>query len=242
MHEVANLAVWYLVFVFSTTCHEAAHAWVAYRGGDPTAYSLGHVTLDPTPHIRRSPFGMVVIPILSFLFPLLVGQGGHGWMIGWASVPVNRQWAVKHPRRAAVMSLAGPAANLLLAALSLGVMRLLLDNDVLVMAPPSEIIKLESLVAVPDGHNVNTLLGALAKGLSVMLFLNLILGLFNLVPLPPLDGASALEGAAPRATAGFFQLLREVPAVEFLGLLVAWRFFPYVWWPAFFNTVTLLHV
>ncbi len=235
MHEVANLAVWYLVFVFSTTCHEAAHAWVAYRGGDPTAYSLGHVTLDPTPHIRRSPFGMVVIPILSFLYPLLTGQGGHGWMIGWASVPVNRQWAVNHPRRAAVMSLAGPVANLTLALVSFTAMRLLLGNDVLV---PGD--RLDSLVAVPDGHGVNSLLGALAKGLSVMLFLNVLLGLFNLVPLPPLDGASVLEGAAPRATAGFFQLLRDVPAVEFLGLLVAWRFFPYVADPALTTVVRLL--
>ena len=236
MHEVANLAVWYLVFVFSTTCHEAAHAWVAYRGGDLTAYSLGHVTLDPTPHIQRSPFGMVIVPILSFVFPLLMGQPSHGWMIGWASVPVNRQWAVNHPRRAAVMSLAGPAANLLLAALSLLAMRLLLDNGVLV---PGR--SFDALVAVPDGQSVNTLLGAAAKGLSVMLFLNVILGLFNLLPLPPLDGAGVLEGAAPRATAGFFQLLRDVPAVELLGLLVAWRYFEYLALPALGVVVGLLH-
>lgn len=239
MHEVANLAVWYLVFVFSTTCHEAAHAWIAHRGGDSTAYSLGHVTLDPTPHIRRSPFGMVVVPILSFLFPLLLGEARHGWMIGWASVPYNRQWAVNHPRRAALMSLAGPAANLLLAAISLGTMRILLGNDVVTLAPIAEIARLESLVTVHDGQSVNSLLGALAKGLSVMLFLNLILGLFNLVPLPPLDGAGVLEGAAPRATAGFFQLLRDVPAVELLGLLVAWRFFPYLWYPALDLMLTL---
>jgi Zn-dependent protease len=240
MHEVANLAVWYLVFVFSTTCHEAAHAWVAYRGGDLTAYSLGHVTLDPTPHIRRSPFGMVIVPILSFALPLLMHRPGEPspepWMIGWASVPVNRQWAVNHPRRAALMSLAGPAANLLLAALALGAMRLLLDNGVLV---PGQ--RLDSLVTVPDGQSVNTMIGALAKGLSVMLVLNVILGLVNLMPLPPLDGAGVLEGAAPRATAGYFQLLRDVPAVELLGLLVAWRFFPYLAWPALGIVVGLLH-
>jgi Zn-dependent protease len=216
--DVANLAVWYLVFVLSTTCHEAAHAWVAYRGGDLTAYSLGHVSLDPTPHIRRSPFGMVVIPIISFLWG--------GWMIGWASVPVNRRWAVDHPRRAALMSLAGPAANLLLASLALLAMRLLVAGDVLWPSAngPS--------VTVPEGHEANTLLGALAKGLSVMLVLNVILGLFNLFPLPPLDGASVLEGAAPRATASLYRQLHDVPAIEFLGLMIAWRFFPYVSEPA----------
>jgi len=157
------------------------------------------------------------------------------WMLGWASVPVNRQWAINHPRRASVMSLAGPAANLLLASLSLLAMRLLVDNGILVHGNAYD-----ALVAVPDGQNVNTLLGALAKGLSVMLFLNVILGLFNLVPLPPLDGAGVLEGAAPRATAGFFQLLRDVPAVELLGLLVAWRYFPLVAYPALGVVVTLL--
>jgi Zn-dependent protease len=240
MHDVANLAVWYLVFVFSTTCHEAAHAWVAYRGGDLTAYSLGHVTLDPSPHIRRSPFGMVIVPILSFMLPILTGDGGHGWMIGWASVPVNRRWAVDHPRRAAVMSLAGPLANLLLAAVALVVMRLLVQEGVFV-APSGHGFDLDSLVTLPDGQGINTPLGAVARGLSVTLGLNVLLGLFNLIPLPPLDGASAVEGAAPRASAGIYRRLREIPAIEFLGLMIAWRYFPYVAVPALAFVVGLLH-
>jgi Zn-dependent protease len=233
MHElnIANLAVWYLVFVFSTTCHEAAHAWVAYRGGDLTAYSLGHVTLDPTPHIRRSPFGMVVVPIVSFLLG--------GWMIGWASVPVNQRWAASHPRKAALMSLAGPAANLLLAALALLAMRVLVSNEVLLA--PTGSVSYQNLVTVPDGQELNSPLGAVARALSVTLVLNVLLGLFNLVPIPPLDGASALEGAAPRSTAGLYQRLREVPAFEFLGLMIAWRFFPYVSMPALRFVVDLLH-
>jgi Zn-dependent protease len=96
-------------------------------------------------------------------------------------------------------------------------------------------------VTVPDGEEMNTLLGALARGLSVMLVLNVILGLFNLIPLPPLDGASVLEGAAPRATASLYQQLREVPAAEFLGLMIAWRFFPYVSEPALDFVAGLLH-
>src|SRR5262249_2754835 len=95
---------WYLAFVFSTTFHEAAHAWTALKLGDDTAYRSGQVSLDPTPHIRRCPIGMVVVPILSYFFG--------GWMIGWASAPYDREWAIKYPRRAALMSLAGPASNL----------------------------------------------------------------------------------------------------------------------------------
>lgn len=226
--NLASLAVWYLVFVFSTTCHEAAHAWAAYRGGDLTAYSLGHVTLDPTPHIRRSPFGMVVIPLMSYLFS--------GMMIGWASVPVNARWAASNPRRAALMSLAGPAANLLLAALAIVAMRLLVAGGVLV-APEAGI----PLVMVPDGTAPQSLLGALASALTILALLNVVLGLFNLVPLPPLDGASVLEGAAPRATAGMYQRLREIPAFDFLGLMIAWRFFPYVSDPALRFASNLLH-
>src|SRR3954469_8862925 len=91
----------YVVFLFSTTCHEASHALVAKLGGDTTA--ARQVTLNPLPHIQREPWGMVVIPILSFLFT----QG----MIGWASAPFDPSWQRRHPRRAALMALAGPAAN-----------------------------------------------------------------------------------------------------------------------------------
>lgn len=219
--QLADLFIWYPVFVFSTTCHEAAHAWVAYRGGDHTAYADGHVSLDPLPHIRRSPMGMVGIPIISFLLG--------GWMIGWASVPLNPEWARKYPRRAALMSLAGPAANLTLALLAFGVMRGLIAADVL-QATGSGL--LADLVALPNEHDHKSPLGFVVRALSLTLGLNVILGLFNLIPLPPLDGAAALEGAAPRATGGFYARLREIPAFELLGLLVAWRVFPSVASPA----------
>ena len=80
-----------------------------------------------------------------------------------------------------------------------------------------------------------------ARALTILALLNVVLGLFNLVPLPPLDGASVLEGAAPRATAGMYQRLREIPAFDFLGLMIAWRFFPYVSDPALRFASHLLH-
>ena len=67
MESMTKAVIWYVAFVFSTTLHEAAHAFAALKGGDPTAYEGGQVTIDPTPHIRRSPFGMVVVPILSLI-------------------------------------------------------------------------------------------------------------------------------------------------------------------------------
>ena len=65
--------LWYAVFVISTTFHEAAHGFAALRFGDPTARDAGLVTLDPLPHIQRSPFGMVVVPILSFIVSATAG-------------------------------------------------------------------------------------------------------------------------------------------------------------------------
>jgi Zn-dependent protease len=179
------------------------------------------VSLDPLPHIRRSPMGMVVIPIISFL--------AGGWMIGWASVPLNPEWARRYPRRASLMALSGPAANLTLALVAFGIMRALIAGDVLV---PSGGLSLADLVALPGAEDHKSPLSFLIRALSLTLGLNVILGLFNLIPLPPLDGAAALEGAAPRATGGFYTRLREIPAFELLGLLVAWRLFPSVAGPA----------
>src|SRR3954469_11039330 len=102
--------IWYVVFLFSTTCHEAAHAFVSKREGDLTAFESGQVTLNLSPHIRREPFGMVLFPIASFL----IG----GWMMGWASAPYDPAWSSRYPHKAAKMALAGPAANFVLAVLA----------------------------------------------------------------------------------------------------------------------------
>src|ERR1700675_5131548 len=95
--------VWYVAFLFSTTCHEAAHALVAKLGGDETAAQGGQVSLNPVPHIQREPWGMVVIPILTF-----ISTRG---MIGWASAPFGPHWQRKYPRRPALVAPAGPAAH-----------------------------------------------------------------------------------------------------------------------------------
>lgn len=157
----------YMVFLFSTTCHEASHALVAKIGGDSTAALGGQVSLNPIPHIRRSPFGMVVFPLLSFF---LSGGG----MIGWASAPYDPLWERRHPRRAGWMALAGPAANFTLMFLAVLAIRAgryfqLFHRDPVSGAP--------SLVGIT---------------LSVIFSLNLLLGTFNLLPVPPLDGSAGI--------------------------------------------------
>jgi len=222
-----GLLVWYLVFLFSTTFHEFSHAFLAYKGGDLTAYETGHVTLDPSPHIRRSPVGMVLVPLISYV--------QLGWMIGFASVPFNAEWGRLNPRRQALMSLAGPLANLLLAVIALGAMRILLATNVFQYA---EVGGAQYVEALHGG--ARSPLNALAMALSVMLKLNVVLFLFNLIPVPPLDGAGVLSGFFPKSFGSLYERMRRIPAFEFLGLLLAWQVFPYLAGPAFRVVLRLL--
>ena len=113
MDHLGSGLIYYLAFLFSTTVHEAAHAWAAKLGGDLTAYHGGQVSLDPRPHIRREPVGMVLLPIISTLVS--------GWPFGFASAPYDPEWALRYPQRAGWMAVAGPASNLLISAICVAV-------------------------------------------------------------------------------------------------------------------------
>jgi Zn-dependent protease len=216
---LAVLPLWYAVFLLSVTCHEAAHAFVAFRGGDATAYHGGQVTLNPIPHIRREPFGTVLVPLLTYV--------SMGWMMGWASAPYDPLWEQRHPRRAAAMAAAGPLANLALAAVAFVLLRVGLSSSLWVPAAP-ELFGVDRLVMPPQPEA--TALEAVGRLCSLALFLNLLLFLFNLIPLPPLDGAAVVAGLSP-AAARLRDTLRSSGIGGLLGLLVAmyairWMFGP----------------
>lgn len=188
--------LWFVAFLFSTTCHEAAHALAAKLGGDETASAGGQVTLNPIPHIRREPFGMVLVPILSFL--------ASQRMIGWASAPFDPNWQRRYPHRAAWMALAGPAANFTL---------MLLAGIVLRLGVTHGWFQTQAL----RGDRASLLY----LTLDIFFSLNLFLGAFNLLPFPPLDGSTALTLLMPERTAlGYLDWLRESP-FRMVGLLLA---------------------
>jgi Zn-dependent protease len=135
------------------------------------------------------------------------------------------------------MALAGPTANLLLAVAAFGIIQALFAAQVLV--PNFQTESVFDLLAVPGG-DTRSPLGAIARALSILLMLNVLLGLFNLIPMPPLDGAAVLEGASPRLAGGLYARLREVPMASILGLLVAWRLFDYVSTPVMRFMVRLM--
>lgn len=198
---------WYAVFVFSTVCHEFAHAWSANRLGDPSARAF--ITLNPLPHIMRSPFGMVVIPLVLFI----VSKGG--WMFGYASVPISVAWALGFPKRYAFVSLCGPLANLALLLVSVGGLAALVHSGAL----------------TPDTMNSDSLDTPAQAGafvLSILLKLNLILLVFNLIPLPPMDGAALPAFFIPRQhLQGYFNVV-WAPYAGLAGLIMAYYIFPIV--------------
>jgi len=216
--EMLALAViWYIVFLFSTTCHEGSHALAAKLGGDLTAFHGGQVTLNPIPHMQREPFGTVLVPMLTFFLM--------GWMIGWASVPYDPDWQRRYPRRAAWMAMAGPAANFALMILAAIAIRI---GVALGHFRAPETI---TFTRITEATNPE-IFGFLATLLSVMFLLNLVLGTFNLLPVPPLDGHTGITLLmSERRALRFLDWSRE-QAFGFLGILIAWlaygRLFRYV--------------
>jgi Zn-dependent protease len=224
--DFGTALIWFTAFLFSTTVHEAAHAFVAWRLGDPTAYHGGQVSLNPAPHVAREPIGMLVLPLLTSLT--------QGWAIGWASAPYDPSWAERYPKRAAIMSAAGPAGNLLLALLALGLLRVGLASGWFM---PPERVSFDSLVEMASGSGPNVL----TTVLSVMLMLNVILGVFNLLPLPPLDGASVITLFLPEDLALRMRQLATNGMFSMVGLVVAWQVFPSIMRPLFSFVLLLVH-
>jgi Zn-dependent protease len=226
MPNMAEGFLWYLAFLFSVVCHEASHAFAALKLGDTTAYNGGQVTLDPLPHIKREPFGTVIMPILSFL--------AGGWMIGWASAPYDPVWARTYPRRSALMALAGPLANFLVL-VAVGVVIHIGIAMGLFYAPDS--INFSHIVASrQDG-----MLVGVAALLSIMFSLNVLLFIFNLIPVPPLDGSGAIPLLVTREKAGAYMDLVHNRQFSFLGIFIAWNVFDFIFDPIHLLFINLLY-
>ncbi len=188
MNPIQYLSVALLPLVFAITLHEAAHGWVADRLGDPTARQQGRLSFNPLRHI--DPIGTIVVPLVLLLLS--------GFIFGWARpVPVDTR-NLRHPRRdMALVALAGPGANLLMA-IAWGVV------GKLAFHLPAGL----AWAAVP-----------LALMGKIGLFLNLILLVLNLLPLPPLDGSRVLAWLLPARQAQWLDRIEPYGILILLGLL-----------------------
>ena len=177
--DFAQVFIIFIVLVFSLTVHEMAHAWTADQLGDPTARLLGRVSLNPIVHADL--IGTVIFPILALVSGLS--------LIGWAKpVPVNIR-RLGHPRRDYIaVAAAGPASNL---ALAVGAAL------VLHLVPVSPMTLGEPNLSAP-----------IASLLSRAIQLNVLLALFNMIPIPPLDGGNVLSGLLPLRFASVFNMIR----------------------------------
>ena len=218
----------YVVFVFAVTVHEAAHAWAAKLGGDLTAYNGGQVSIDPIPHMRREPFGMVILPLITVSIS--------GWPFGYASAPYDPAWAHRFPKRAAWMALAGPGANLAMVLLAALLIRIGVGLDQL--EPPSSVFFSQVTAATGTASGLGS---AVAYALSIFFSMNLLLFLLNMIPVPPLDGSGAMPLLLPESWCEAYQRFVSQPMLGWIGIFIAWQIFGEIFHPCFFLAIELLY-
>jgi Zn-dependent protease len=201
--NIAQIFIGFIVLLFSLTVHESAHAWTADRLGDPTARMLGRVSLNPMVHADL--IGTIVFPLLAMVSGIP--------LIGWAKpVPVVGRH-LHHPRRDFVLvAAAGPASNLLVA----------IGAALLLSVFPISPMRIgEPNVSVP-----------LAALLSNAVRLNVLLAVFNMIPIPPLDGGNVLAGVLPGRLAVSYNRLRPYGFVLLYALMLSGRLFYIIGPPA----------
>ena len=177
--DIAQIAIAFIVLLFSLTVHEMAHAWTADRLGDPTARRQGRVTLNPIAH--ADPIGTVLFPLIA----MITGAP----LIGWAKpVPVDIRQLRHHERDYVLVAAAGPASNIVMAVAA---------ALILALMPVSPVVLGETNTTAP-----------LAAFLTRMVVLNVLLAVFNMLPIPPLDGGNVLSGLLPRRIAYTFDQIR----------------------------------
>jgi Zn-dependent protease len=169
--RIALALMGYVVLLFSLSVHESAHGWMALRQGDDTAARQGRITLNPLSHI--DPLGTLLIPLLQFLYSGIP-------LLGWAKpTPVGAHNFRRLARGHVLVAFAGPASNLLLAVLFTGGL----------------FVGLRYLGLPSDPRDPHLVVRLLTAGVQI----NVVLALFNLVPLPPLDGSWLASWGLPRS-------------------------------------------
>jgi Zn-dependent protease len=201
--EHVDIVFQLIAFLFAISVHESAHAWMANQRGDPTARMLGRITLNPIKHI--DPFGTVLLPLVAMLTHLPV--------LGWAKpTPVDPRNFKNHVLDDILTSVAGPVSNFVVASLAVLVL-----GFVKLVSPLGRQI----IFGIPQGWvspDMTSFLLPVCLLLYELMVINVVLGVFNLIPVPPLDGSHVLRHFLPAAA------LRVYDAVGYFGLflLVFW--------------------
>jgi len=214
LHKLSIIAI---PVILAITFHEAAHGWVAFKKGDPTAKMLGRVTLNPFPHI--DPFGTILLPAIMIWMNM-------GMVFGWAKpVPVNFRLLRDQKRDPIYVAAAGVVTNLALAALSGILFRILTAID------PALFLEAMTHGAAPlTDTPARAVLVPLTLMCEFSVRINVLLAVFNLIPVPPLDGGRIAVGLLPpRPSMALASVERYGMLIVLLLLMVGplgiiWRF------------------
>jgi Zn-dependent protease len=193
-----NVSIWVIPVLIAITLHEVAHGWMARYFGDRTAELLGRLSLNPLRHI--DPIGTVLVP------GLMLAVGGP--VFGWAKPVPTATSVLRNPRRAMIfVALAGPAANIFMAAMWCAV--------------------LGAIIRVKGNVTLDYWIAEMAQA---GIWVNVVLAVFNLLPIPPLDGGRVLAGLLPPRLAARLEKIEPVGLVLVLGLsafgMFGWLFDP----------------
>jgi Zn-dependent protease len=185
-----KILIWFAIFLLSLTVHECAHAFAAEKSGDPTGRYLGRITLNPIPHIDI--LGTVIFPLIAFTSGAM--------MFGWAKpVPFNpmnlrdRRWGE------IVIALAGPFSNILLVILFMIITKLVITDPMMLLGNDNDPV---------------------AMVLNTGIQLNIVLAVFNLIPIPPLDGHHVLRNLLPDSLAEAYAQIPDMVGFAVLLLLI----------------------
>ena len=191
-----NLWLWFIILVPSVVLHEVAHGYVAYLFGDPTAKERHRLTLNPIAHV--DPFGTILMPGLLLLL--------HFPAFGYAKpVPVNISRLRKPRQQALWVSLAGPAVNVVLSVIGYVICRFSITG----------VVHTANGVAAYVSHHDLFVFG------ETLGLVNLVLAVFNLIPIPPLDGSAIIERFLPRRSlAKYYQLRARALPLFFIALIL----------------------
>lgn len=203
--DVVQLISTMAVLMLSLSVHESAHAWTANRLGDSTARHLGRISLNPLVHADL--FGTVLVPLIAFM--------GSGFIIGWAKpVPVNTA-ALRNPKRDYMLVAgAGPVSNLILASGLFAILFLLKSSS-----PSMELLVNQAVRGVGRGSGAEGILIPLISMAYFGVWINILLAIFNMIPVTPLDGASVLRGLLPDALAPSYDALQTYGFVILIALI-----------------------
>ena len=198
---VSHLIIFMVVLLLAISAHEAGHAWMSYKFGDDTAFMLGRVTLNPIAH--TDPIGTLLIPMVGFIFGAVGGGLASIPLIGWGKpTPVNpRKWT-NYKLANVMVSIAGIGANLILAVIGFVIFKSLLGYGVI------------------NAENID---GGFIKPITIFLqnliFLNVSLAVFNLLPFPPLDGSKVLGTFLPESAQPILAMLEQYGFLILMALL-----------------------